>query len=142
MAIRTHCRKGHQLTPDNRDYMGRCRTCANARSRKHYRENTEIHRAATEDWKKRNPDKYKNAVLKSVHGLTLEQFNERLEKQGNRCLICRREFSKTLRPYIDHSHESGKTRGILCQQCNTLLGFAKDKIEILLAAIEYLKMWS
>lgn len=95
--------------------------------------------AAKRRWKAANPDRHKNAVLKSVHGITLDEFNRRLVEQDNRCAICRKDFSKTRRPYVDHVHDATKrVRELLCQKCNTLLGFAFDSTEILYGAIEYL----
>ena len=39
---------------------------------------------------------------------------------------------------IDHCHETGKIRGILCHLCNNLLGNARDNTTILASAIDYL----
>lgn len=78
--------------------------------------------------------------LKTFYNLTLEQYNEMLAKQQNRCLICKEEFNGT--PYgqqIDHDHKTGKIRGILCGKCNTLLGLAHENIEILANAISYIE---
>lgn len=82
------------------------------------------------------------------YGITLEEFNEMLEAQNNKCAICQVEFNATAdRPYhIDHDHACcGKTkackkciRGILCKGCNIGLGEFKENPTTLLAAVAYL----
>jgi len=74
------------------------------------------------------------------YGLNPEQWNELFAKQNNSCAIC-----KTTKPgggawSTDHCHKTGITRGILCRQCNLMLGFAKDNPDTLHAAIEYLQL--
>lgn len=51
------------------------------------------------------------------------------------CAICR--VASNL--HLDHCHDSGEFRGVLCHHCNALLGFARDDVTILSAAIEYLR---
>ena len=65
------------------------------------------------------------------------------EAQNFRCRICEKQFPNwetdpTKRLSVDHSHSTGKTRGLLCQPCNLGLGLFKDNPEHLKAAIEYL----
>lgn len=79
--------------------------------------------------------------LKTAYGLTEEQYDDMLALQDGRCLICRREFASDRRlvPHVDHCHETGRVRGILCFTCNTGIGKFNDNIEWLEAAIAYLK---
>jgi len=73
-------------------------------------------------------------------------YGELVEQYGDVCGICRRsETSKTRsgelrRLAVDHDHITGKIRGLLCGDCNRMIGMAKDKIEVLEAAIEYLRL--
>ena len=63
-----------------------------------------------------------------------------LEKQNNCCNICKRpqnEFKQVLA--VDHDHNTGIVRGLLCAKCNRALGAYNDSIDILLNAIEHLK---
>ncbi len=74
------------------------------------------------------------------YGLTVEQFEERLASQGNRCAICRTDEVPTRGNWsVDHDHVTGKVRGILCHGCNVALGHFKDDPALLLAAIHYLE---
>lgn len=59
--------------------------------------------------------------------------------QNGSCKICnthQSELKSIL--YVDHCHTTNKIRGLLCQHCNTLLGYAKDNVETLSLAIQYL----
>jgi hypothetical protein len=73
--------------------------------------------------------------LLNDHGLTEEPV-------VTSCNICgTKDFSRSNggKFHIDHDHKTGQVRGFLCHCCNLLLGYAKDNIEILAIAIEYLK---
>lgn len=80
---------------------------------------------------------------KRVYGIGLEDFLELLDKQRGKCAIClgvgfkmHEGIKETL--VVDHCHETGKVRGLLCNNCNRGLGLFKDSIGNLGAAIEYL----
>lgn len=79
----------------------------------------------------------------SQYGLTRETFDSLLAEQGGVCAICRcsdlwsRGGDRGW--HIDHDHESGRVRGVLCPYCNLMLGYAKDRPLTLEAAAEYLR---
>jgi len=58
-----------------------------------------------------------------------------LEEQGGLCAICRAAPAA----HVDHDHATGKVRGLLCFNCNGGLGQFKDRIQVLEAAIGYLR---
>lgn len=87
-------------------------------------------------WNKRNPDKVSAHWRKTVYGITAVEFGVMMVKQGNRCAICKTSFDST--PCVDHDHNTGKVRGLLCRACNSALGLLKDSHANLLAAIQYL----
>lgn len=77
------------------------------------------------------------------HGLTLEQADELIERQGGVCATCGSPPSgqgrNNQRLHIDHDHATGRIRGALCSNCNRALGFVKDSPDILARMIEYLR---
>ena len=96
--------------------------------------------------RKANPEKAKEASRKSEqkrrldkYGLTIEQYTELLDSQGNCCAICGTLLLNNRLTHVDHCHATGKVRGILCHHCNLLLGNAKDNLAILSAAYSYLE---
>jgi len=60
-------------------------------------------------------------------------------RQDGRCAICECKQSENRQFAIDHDHTTGHIRGLLCGRCNTMLGFARDNIHSLAAAIQYLE---
>ncbi len=82
---------------------------------------------------------YRSANLKSLYGLTLEEYEEMLREQDGKCAICGELPSPTKLLDVDHDHENKTVRGLLCNHCNTALGLVKEDPEILSAMIDYLE---
>lgn len=101
---------------------GMCRSC--------YRRAT----TSKEQYRKNNLKKY---------GLTEERYEELLARQLNGCAICFSKFAnkKHQKLFVDHNHENGKVRGLLCQDCNAGLGRFKENQELLTRAKMYLFMY-
>lgn len=79
--------------------------------------------------------------LKHLYSMTPEDLQNMVESQDGKCAICKSIFlptGKLYYPCIDHSHKSGKIRGLLCFKCNVGLGSFNDDIERLLEAAKYL----
>lgn len=92
-------------------------------------------------WYSNNKDKKKAYVLKKLYGITIDNYNDMFSFQDGKCKGCNRhqsELKKSL--YVDHCHLSGKIRGLLCHDCNTLLGLVGDKITILKNLINHITL--
>jgi hypothetical protein len=91
-------------------------------------------------WRLNNKDKIFESNLRNAHHMTLEEYNQMFEDQKGCCAICGKhqsELKHTL--HVDHNHETGLIRALLCKKCNSLIGYADEDINILKNAIEYLK---
>ncbi len=114
-------------------YYPNCNDCRDAEARQRVKV-----------WRKKNPKrKYKHKYdplkcAEATYGITPHDYTLMLERQGHRCVICRDEFESTKTRHIDHCHETGVVRGILCSRCNHGLGFFRDNIDNLLRAVSYL----
>ncbi|MBW3561477.1 MAG: endonuclease VII domain-containing protein [Actinobacteria bacterium] len=73
------------------------------------------------------------------YGLTLVELREMLTAQGGRCAICNAAFDEDLVPNVDHCHETGRVRGLLCHHCNTGMGLLRDDPARLRSAARYLE---
>lgn len=85
--------------------------------------------------------------LKRRYGITAADYIALAEAQNDCCAICGLSFAdarpqkndQTQRLHVDHDHTTGKVRGLLCFRCNNGLGFFRDDISALEAAVAYLK---
>lgn len=75
--------------------------------------------------------------LRRQYGLTPQQYREMWKRQGKRCAVCLKRPRTKARRHVDHCHDTGKVRGILCQSCNHGLGFLPT-VKVLKQAIRYL----
>lgn len=134
---------------DNRNpdgLYGWCKDCARAKAREYRANNVEKVRESQKRTRQSKPDFYRNKRLVYEFGITLAQYEEMLQAQDGKCAICnqpeRRFHPKTGKLWelcVDHDHESGEIRGLLCCDCNTALGLFKDNPDSLYAAIKYLE---
>ena len=108
----------------------------------YYLNNKEKENNERKKWRASNKRKVKNMSLKQVYGIKIEQFDELIKNQENKCGVCKTIFTE-INPYIpsiDHVHdETKRIRGLLCIKCNSALGLLGDNIENLKKAINWIK---
>lgn len=118
---------------------------ANARTRAWYAVPTNRAKAIArhhQDWIKSPAIRKRRQTqnLQTLYGITLEQKEALLRAQGGGCAICGKVKHAEISAWnVDHDHDTGRVRGILCMLCNLLLGKAKDDPEILRSAAGYLE---
>ena len=105
-------------------------------------EDPEKRRARTRKWNAANPDKKKDMNLRRRYNITLHKYNEMLTDQGGVCKVCRGDNDGGPL-HVDHNHDTGDIRGLLCFTCNSHLVAAFDKFrdnleEVLQSARKYL----
>jgi hypothetical protein len=93
--------------------------------------------AIKKDWRKANINLVVDYRIRSRYGITLFKKKTMFFNQNNGCDICKKELSLKY-TVVDHCHITGKVRGLLCNSCNSVIGFAKDSTNILKSAILYL----
>ena len=102
---------------ENREKMRECK-------KKWYEKNKEKEIERQKKYKKENPKKWKNTHLKRTFGITMKEYNQILEEQNRKCRICGIHQSKLKTSLcVDHNHKTGKISGLLCNNCNMMLGF-------------------
>ena len=90
------------------------------------------------------PESQRNRELKTLYGISLKDYNNMLKKQNGVCAICKKKETRKSNNgkirvlSVDHNHQSGKVRALLCCDCNQALGMLKDNIKILNNMIKYL----
>jgi hypothetical protein len=81
----------------------------------------------------------RHRMRRIAYGITPEEFAAMFRAQGGRCKLCRASDPKSKKGWVvDHCHKTKAVRGVLCQRCNLLLGYAEDSIRRLREAIRYL----
>ena len=135
----------------------RCKECQS----KYYQDNREKilarskqYREANPDylkqWRAKNADHVKSNYRQRAYRLTQEQYDQMLKDQNYVCAICREEEKNGKSLAVDHDHSCCKgnkscgecVRQLLCDHCNRMLGYARDNIETLKAAQNYLERHS
>ena len=108
-------------------------------------------KSAQRAWRKARPDyekiRYQQTKTETrerhllrKYGIGLAQYQRLLRHQNNVCAICAGKESAQFKNvlHVDHCHASGKVRGLLCNGCNRMLGYAKDEPKTLRRAAAYL----
>ena len=121
-------------------YRSNCRYCRHVNDRKpnaqEYLSKEDFYNKIDESSCKKERDYVKK--ISREFGISFKKAKKLAEVQF--CEICgKRREENGKRLAVDHCHESGKIRGVLCSQCNSLLGMAKDSIETMKKAIGYLE---
>lgn len=77
--------------------------------------------------------------MRRLYGLPAQEYDLLLLTQGDSCAICEQKCPTKKRLAVDHDHDTGKVRALLCINCNKALGHMKDDPALLRAAAEYIE---
>lgn len=121
-----------------------CKDCSNKQSLKRYHKLTDDEKVKRSQLGRERMGKlyFKEYKLKTKYGLCLEDYNKMLSNQDGKCSICKIEFTEKTTPRVDHNHNSGTVRGLLCHSCNTAIGHLRENVETLKQAISYLEKYN
>lgn len=153
----TKCDKALPLTEEFfyrhkvKRFRSECKECTKAARRKWWAQTRdEINAARRAGTAGKHEDQRRDGQLRTNYKISLREAQEILRLQGDACAICKSPDPMTQRWWhVDHDHACcpgkracGKCiRGLLCQRCNLTLGQARDSVEILRAAADYLEGW-
>ena len=99
-----------------------------------------VQNAKHKEWMKQHPEVVNAKRLKKRYGLSMDQYRSLFVAQNDSCAICKR--NKTINElglHVDHNHNSGKVRGLLCPSCNQALGLLQDNPELCRLAAIYIE---
>lgn len=91
-----------------------------------------------------NPDRFRVAELKR-YGLTLEDYQALLEAQKGVCAVCHQPETRKTKAgkvaplHVDHDHQTGQVRSLLCHRCNMALGYVREDPEVARALVAYIE---
>ena len=132
-----------------------CKACNLAAKAARYRANPEPTKARVRKWQAENRERVgewrrlyaesgrkaensRRYHLRKKYGLTVEEHDEMLAAQGGGCAICGRAPRPDISLHVDHDHETGAVRGLVCFRCNNALGDLNDDPALLDRAATYL----
>jgi hypothetical protein len=104
-----------------------CKACCRAQARERYKNSSER-------------QDYLWGYKLRKYGMTVEDYESLEDRQSGVCAICLGPpVGKFRKLHVDHCHKTGKVRGLLCNKCNTAIGFLGDDPELAKRAINYLE---
>lgn len=122
-------------------HQSACKVCCRPYRRAYYKRHSERLKYEMREYRKQRPGYARNVLLKCLYGITEVDYQHLLNLQGGACAIC-----KTTEPggkqkvfHVDHCHETGIVRGLLCNKCNIGIGMLRDDATIVRAAADYLE---
>jgi len=116
------------------DTHRQCRSCLSLIPKEDMPRNHEYYRTYCNPC---NSEKTRVDSLENKYGITIKEYNTLLDAQDGVCAICSAADNKKLS--VDHDHDTGEVRGLLCHKCNSGIGLLGDKVDALQRAIDYLK---
>lgn len=117
------CKHGHRV--ERNTSTAQCLDCCKRKDK--------VRRDSTDPQYKKLKNREKH--LKSLYGISVADYLRLVATQNGRCALC---GSITKELVVDHDHDTDKVRGLLCNNCNSIIGFANDNVQILHLAIDYL----
>jgi hypothetical protein len=148
----------HKANGTRDGHRGECKKCNSALQKARYERDPQTAVARSKRWQAENRERYlasqrqhrrKNRArlraedrkrwLKAKYGMTPEDFDALLERQGHRCAICGVPGGEDL--HVDHDHQMNEVRGLLCGKCNKAIGLLSEDPKIVRAAENYLIDW-
>ena len=114
-----------------------CNGCRSRRSELRYIARGDWIRQASMERYWKDPIRKQESDMIRKYGFGLSGYESMLVKQNYVCAICA-DPPGGKKLHIDHNHATGKVRGLLCLKCNTMLGYARDRCDVLASGINYL----
>lgn len=126
LGVRRFCIRSHDTLIVGRDTQagGNCKECRRKAARESYY---------------RNNDSHRNSKYRANFGITLADYNSMFANQNGLCKGCLRHQSQLKqRLCVDHDHATGRVRGLLCGDCNRVLGGVRDSSATLVRLSGYI----
>ena len=124
------------------DYLCECKACGGQHRRTSHQLKKKSRARECPEYRAPNWSGFdrEDAIIQRMYGITMTEFDGLVEFQKGNCAVCFKPLEiMNRRANIDHDHETGEVRGILCTGCNTGIGHLGDNIEGLKRALYYLK---
>lgn len=137
-------------------HRNECKSCNLAEKKQRYQADPAKHIAGVTRWREANRERFnayqrrnnarperkralRDQYYRRTFGISADEFDALLDTQGGGCAICGKRPERVASLHLDHCHETGAIRGILCLSCNQGIGQFGDDPGLLDAAAGYLR---
>jgi hypothetical protein len=137
-------------------HRGDCKDCNREASKRRRAANRQAAIERTQQWRRENPERYRayrteynarperkrrmrDAYYRRTFGISADEVDRLIAAQGGVCAICGTTPEREASWHVDHCHQSGRVRGVLCLNCNQGLGKLGESPELLERAAAYLR---
>jgi hypothetical protein len=131
-----------------------CKACTAAKRRARYRKDPAAEIARVKAWQQANSERLnayrrqrrsdpavrrrdRSGHLRRKFGITIDEYEARLARQGGGCAICGRDEPPAGSLHVDHDHDSGRVRALLCVRCNNGIALFDEDPALLRYAADY-----
>jgi hypothetical protein len=119
--------------------QGYCKPCMLIALKASRKKNSASWKASDKRWRDKNKERLWASNIKFAYNISVLEYSKLLVSQNGKCAICGVPSEECTRKFsVDHDHETGQIRGLLCDRCNRGIGFLKDNPTILISAANYL----
>lgn len=153
MPVKIKCKRcgelrrysGFYKAPDCKD--GRrpvCKICIREQQKETYARNRKNRQQKQREWGAANRDYQRENNLRKKYNIGVVEYEQMFVSQGGKCGVCGLpeivcdKAGKLKRLAVDHNHETGKIRGLLCQKCNQALGLLDENPVIIRSLADYI----
>lgn len=124
----------------------RCKECVSELRKEKYKENRQQVIARVRKYRTENPEKIRDLKLRQAYKITAEEYDKKHNQQNGVCAACGKPEKtvwrgRVVRLAVDHNHQTGQIRGLLCMFCNRALGLLMDDIKIISGLLKYRKKY-
>lgn len=126
-------------------YQHQCKACKYKVSEEWRKRNRESVNAKQREYQRANPDVARRSWVKKKYGMTWDEYQSMVFTHDNRCGVCWRtadEAEPGRLLSVDHCHETGRVRGLLCGGCNRALGLLQDDVLRIRKLAEYVERYA
>jgi Recombination endonuclease VII len=137
--IKQFCPKGHDTFVAGRTKQRKCKICIAIYWDSYRKSHKEKIRFISRKYEAAHKDQIADQKLRSKYGFSLAEKQILYGRQNGICATCPFVFESVNAAHLDHSHETGKIRGLLCGSCNHVIGKVKDSPARLRSIADYLE---
>jgi len=131
-----------QYRKESQNLRGTCKDCRYKRIKKYNEKNPHLVKARSDRYRSRHKERLRAQQLRIKFNITIDAYERMFRNQNGVCAICGKFNVDGRRLAVDHDHNTGRIRGLLCRMCNVFLGLIENTPGLLHKFSEYIEKFS